>query len=86
MKKSLMPVLAGTLILTMTACGQKAPTKIDTIKANGELRIAVTDVHSLNCEYDANTNTYTGVEPDFASFIAEDLGVSPTFVQMNLDD
>lgn len=86
MKKFIMPVLAGAMVMTLAACGQKEPSKIEKIKTAGELRIAICDAHSTNCEYDEASNTYTGVESEFASFIAEDMGVSATFVQMNLED
>ncbi len=93
MKKLISLLLALTMVLALTACGnsEKNPTTnqsqdesdLSYIKGNGKLIIGYTDYAPMN--YTDESGTFTGFDTELATIVCDELGVEPQFVEINWD-
>lgn len=93
MKKLISLLLALTMILALTACGNtneketvnqsKDESDLDYVKENGKLIIGYTDYAPMN--YTDEDGTFTGFDTELATLICEKLDLEPEFVEINWD-
>ena len=87
MKKILALLLAlAMMVCVMASCGGETKTgesDLDYIKNKGTLVIGITDYEPMN--YKAEDGTWTGFDTEFAQAVAEKLGVTAEFIEIDWD-
>lgn len=93
MKKIISLLLALTMFLALTACGNtnekdsvnqsKDESDLDYVKENGKLIIGYTDYAPMN--YTDEDGTFTGFDTELATLICEKLDLEPEFIEINWD-
>ena len=84
MKKLVAFLLVAVMVLSFAACGQdKASSDLASIKDKGELVVGMTLFAPM--DYYDSDNELTGFEVEFGKAVAEKLGVTPKFVEINWD-
>ena len=85
MKKVLSLILAGLMVLSMTACGNKSGgSDVDYIKNKGKLVVGITDFAPM--DYKDEAGEWIGFDADAARLVAEGLGVEVEFVEIDWDN
>lgn len=85
MKKVLSLILAGLMVLSMTACGNKSGgSDVDYIKNKGKLVVGITDFAPM--DYKDEAGEWIGFDADAAKLVAEGLGVDVEFVEIDWDN
>ena len=91
MKKKLMAsLMAMTMIFGLAACGNKAGSNanaesdVDYIKEKGTLIVGITDFAPM--DYKDDNGNWIGFDADMATKVAESLGVSVEFVEIDWDN
>ena len=85
MKKVLSLILAGLMVVSMTACGGKSGgSDVDYIKNKGKLVVGITDFAPMDYKDDAGE--WIGFDADAARLVAEGLGVEAEFVEIDWDN
>ena len=94
-KKILAALLVATMALSMTACGKSSVDNTDNaaasadsdvayIKEKGELIVGITDFAPM--DYKDDNGNWIGFDADMATRVAESLGVSVKFVEIDWDN
>ena len=93
MKKILSLLIAITMVLAFTACGEvekkeevnksENESDLDYVKDNGKLIIGYTDYAPMN--YTDDQGDFTGFDTELATLVCEKLDLEPEFVEINWD-
>ena len=86
MKKFIVMMLAGVMMLSLAACGKKADANSDMgyVKGNGKLVVGITDFAPM--DYKDESGKWIGFDADMATAFAKSLGVEVEFVEIDWDN
>lgn len=92
MKKLLTMVMAVVMVFAFAACGSETPkttdetaaSDLDYIKNKGTMTIGITEYEPM--DYQDENGGWTGFDAEFATAVAEKLGVKPEFIVIDWDN
>ena len=88
MKKFVALMLAGAMVMSMTACGNSSAaaseSDLEYVKDKGTLVVGITDFAPM--DYKDDDGNWIGFDADMATAFAESLGVDVEFVEINWDN
>ncbi len=83
MKKIIVLLLSGLMLLTATACSQSTDSDLEYVVDKGELVVGYTVYAPMN--YTDENGEFTGFDTELTKIVAEKLGVEAEFVLINWD-
>lgn len=73
-------VISGLLAVSTGAFADNSPSRLDTIKQSGELRVCIWPEYFAISYRNQKNNKLQGIDIDLAAELASDLGVKPRFI------